>query len=372
MAEQETAEQSSWVQRNKTRIATVAAVMVAAGGAYAVSKEPSRESIPSAEIKQTKIKPSISEHPTVKEMEQATEVDYRLEGFTAGVFPPTPDQIDYFNLFFLDYKDGRSTDPPVLRETIFLRDSVLAPVEAKFPRSAPIYIFNGTDRPVNVPFIRFVVEATQEWLAHNEAHSLDLNSDVSVHVEPEVTPHTIIQVDHVPSGIGRNTDAHNNVDVTRVNRTQTTSWIVPSHPGEINGRYLSNKGIATEICQALIHVYIPTVKNEDFAAEERVEEGADFNVRAMTNLRLAAQEEVCNGLGGTLAALYTHGLRGVESLVSQRGFKQDEPEKDRWPNYGLYASSLENFYQIMEKVKKHSGIIEVVKGNNSPTIKHYR
>lgn len=385
MIEPGSVEQPSWLQRNRVRVAAITATLVAAVGIQAMVRGSNDESFTtSAPVEATFTDPSpmvLDDNSSLVDFQQALGEDYHFQGgYDAGVIAPTPQMEEAYSHSYMNDEGLPSTDPPRLREAVFINDRKAFSRESKEdPNAAPFIVFNATNYPVDEPFTRYSAIAIRVWQENHEQDPIRLNNAIQARTWPIVKPHIMIQTQQMPP-IVRNKSGFG---VTRDYPNLELSWIRPQvhaqhiKPSDIAMRafknpaaFASRSTIATEMCQSLVEVYdAKPLIGASYAAGTMEQTVSEFNPPAAYDLDLTAQESVCNGLGRVLAALYVGGLRGVQSVISQTplfGLEQTP-----WLDYSLYASQLNTFFQISEGVKQHPSVIETTTGHSTPTARYY-
>lgn len=195
-------------------------------------------------------------------------------------------------------------------------------------------IFNATETPVDVNFVKSTNQSIQSWIkAHRQG--VRLHQSLTAQITPVNAPHDLLLLDNVPqylvdpSGVSKADDVPSLTGGPSdpITRGITTSWV--NFSGKIAEKeakreaksglpyeYHQYKYLAVEMCQSLISVSGAEALP---GGSSTVQEGEGYigtqNSSARDNLNMYAQEVVCNSLGRALTASYFGGPEGYKQAI---------------------------------------------------------
>ena len=370
----------SWLQHYKNQIAVAAAVTVAAVGSLVLpAKDPQANNhrSPQIEAKFIDPQPEVEINESTQDQQQWFSHDYAVDdGFAAQIRKPSPqNERDYEGFHWNDFSSYSLTPPPTLREVVLVDDKNDFPANLTDKKVAPLAVFNASEHPVDITFIRYAAAAIRAWQLSKLKQPVVVDDAIQARVQSIDKPHSLFQT-------GIEYDSHNNSGITLWGSQSTDSWIRPWYAlprGESyygGHRFLKNPAsfdardvMATELCQAMVEV---RDAQPQFLAKGKVRIVehviAGFNRDARHDINLTAQEVVCNSLGQTLAAIYVGGSKAAAKLLTSqkpgRGLQQVTTM-----DYLPYMPDWSKFVTIANAVKQHPSTAEAIDGQDTPTVR---
>jgi hypothetical protein len=252
------------------------------------------------------------------------DLDYNGEG--TAIFKPTQESRDYFNSRYLNDHGLPSENPPKLREVIYANDkSVFSADELKKPYV--FNIFNGSNRPVDISFVRFALKGAKSWLDSRPKGQVTIHNKVVAKVKQNRGEHTFLFTDEVMKQVQARTQKGIKGVTTPwpgrfVSYVSASDEHTPKPPGwrafnfDKPALFYRYDAMATEICQSLITVSDPRVfsgvraLSKLSSATTLLRQDNDLKGSGKTDsFTLRNQEVVCNGLGDILTATYLAGKK---------------------------------------------------------------
>ncbi len=386
-------EHKNWFRKNRNRaIAATAAVAIAAGGAAELKSKTENHPIkPETPVEQIvpndkHPQPEIDDYSrTLTELAGFMNPDLKNEDYSAYIIEPDQGSKDYFAQQFLNENGLPFTDHPPLREVAIIHDQgVFSQKELEKPGTFNVY--NASEKPLDLQFIRFSLEATKLWLDKWHDKEILIGGRTTARVSQFNVPHEMFVLDSIPkeiagespadaltiynrNGINTSFISTTRVDMKRI--TPKSRYTVFKDPA----RAYQYSKLSVEVCQNLVNVHnVKKVPGGYGAAEDAgefvhgVNPGGGENE---DNTELTAQEVACNGLGDIEMAIYLGGIEAAKRLALKNQFVQGVRHTSVI-DYSLYVPYLEEFQSLMHKIDDDPGMVSTIGGQHTPTLDHLR
>ena len=375
----------SWLQEHRRALGASAAAMAAGMIAWAAPGLINRSGGDS-EPHPSKITPSAILPPFPEQLASDQQVydeaavEFEGIGYAAAVTPPRPsDETAYFDDYLeqeggLPYSDAPM---PKLREVAYVLDDQAFSPDVN--QAWGFRVYNATDKPIDIPFIRFSAEFLKQWIDSRPASGITVDNSIGVKVSSDEVMHTIALVDELPPSA---VDAKINGAVTyNYVGSDTLSWVMwgDRHElhesaenifGRTNHEYKRYSSLGVEMCQSMLNLSDGHMLFGAASMATVLQGWANEGATSGRDLTRTAHEIVCNTLGRALAVYWLYGQAGLPELEG------GDASIDRYVvglqstpvyEYSLAISDLAAMATIKSKIEQNSGNLSIVDGSKTPT-----